>query len=203
MTITPDRKLFSRMVLDGLTICAFLGFMALVIWTAIHVAGVPQDIEKANQIIPLLAGGAVVLFWIIYLPITSLWIKNLSYSIEDDRVTIHKGILTKVQQNIPYRAITDFQLHRSLWDRAMGIGSIKIQTAGQHAGAQQFEGVLAGLLDYTNLHQQLRAKLNRLHPMSDSATGVTSQIGRPDDGEVRYQVLEEVRAIRKLLESRK
>jgi uncharacterized membrane protein YdbT with pleckstrin-like domain len=156
----------------------------------------------ASRIIPLIAGGVILLFWAVYLPISALWIKNLIYSIDDDRVTIYKGVLTKVQQNIPYRAITDFQLHRSLWDRAMGIGSIKIQTAGQHTGAQQFEGVLAGLLEYTDLHQQLRAKLTKLHPMSDSATGVTSQIGRPDDSEVRYQVLEELRQIRKVLEKK-
>jgi uncharacterized membrane protein YdbT with pleckstrin-like domain len=202
MKITPDRKLFSRMVLDGLTLTVLAGLFALIIWTIIQFAGKPEEAAEASRIIPLVVGSVILLFWVVYLPYITLWIRNLSFYIEDDRVMIHKGIFAKIQQNIPYRAITDFQLHRSLWDRSLGIGTIKIQTAGQHAGAQKYEGELAGLLEYTDLHHQLRAKLTKLHPMLDSATGVTSQIGRGDDSEVRFQVLEELRAIRKVLESR-
>ena len=93
-----------------------------------------------------------------------LWIKNLAYVIEEDRITVHKGILTKIQQNIPYRAITDFMLHRSLHDRFLGIGAIRIQTAGQTQTMTGYEGQLAGLVQWNDLLQQLREKVKKLHP---------------------------------------
>ena len=38
--------------------------------------------------------------------------------------------LTKKEQNIPYRSITDFVLKRGPFDRYLGIGTIQVQTAG-------------------------------------------------------------------------
>ena len=53
--------------------------------------------------------------------------------------------MTKIQQNIPYRAITDYILHRSIYDRMLGLASIRIQTAGQIQTPTGYEGNLAGL----------------------------------------------------------
>jgi putative membrane protein len=198
MNIKPDSKLMSRIHLDYLTIVFFTALLAAII-TLIIAFAEPQKLEAGLPIIWGITLGLAVLGWIILLPIATLWVKNLTYSIEDDRVTIHKGIITKIQQNIPYRAITDFQLHRSLWDRVLGIGSIRIQTAGQHTGGTGFEGVLSGLLNYEDLHLQLRAKLTRLHPAADMATGVQSRTAPPEK-DMSYQMLEELRAIRKSLE---
>jgi len=199
MSIQPDSKLKSRIYLDYLTVVVFAAILAAIV-TVIIAFAKPQKLDDAASVIWGIALGLIVLGWIVIIPVVSLWVKNLSFIIEEDRVTIHKGILTKIQQNIPYRAITDFQLHRSLWDRALGIGSIRIQTAGQQQGGSGFEGVLSGLREYENLHHQLRARLTRLHPVSDSVTGVTERkpSGKDDGFEnVRYQILEELRAIRK------
>ncbi len=202
MEVNPDSKLLSRIHLDYMTIVIFASILAAII-TLIIAFAEPQKLDTALKIIWGIALGLSVLGWLLLLVIARLWVKNLAFCIEEDRVTIYKGILTKVQQNIPYRAITDFQLHRSLWDRVLGIGSIRIQTAGQNTGGTGFEGVLSGLLDYEDLHMQLRAKLNKLHPTSDSVTGVTEKASATkDDGfeNVRYQILEELRAIRKAVE---
>jgi uncharacterized membrane protein YdbT with pleckstrin-like domain len=199
MEVKPDPKLLRRIHLDYLTVAVFLCLLALIIWQIIYFAE-PAKITPATNIIWGITLGLIILGWLLLTPIASLWVKNLTYFIENDRVTIYKGILTKVQQNIPYRAITDFQLHRSLWDRALGIGSIRIQTAGQQASSGSgFEGVLSGLLDYEDLHHQLRAKLTSLHPKDDVATTVESRTA-PPNGDVQYQILEELRAIRKALE---
>ncbi|MBU0691150.1 PH domain-containing protein [bacterium] len=202
MEVKPCSKLLSRIHLDYLTVVVFAAILAAILSVIIALAE-PEKLETALNIIWGITLGLSVLGWILLAIIVPLWVKNLSYSIEEDRITVNKGVLTKVQQNIPYRAITDFQLHRSLWDRALGIGSIRIQTAGQHTGGTGYEGVLSGLLDYEDLHTQLRAKLNKLHPVSDSVTGVTEKSASiKDDGfdNVRYQILEELRAIRKAVE---
>jgi len=101
-----------------------------------------------------LAGIALLSFVISW-----LWIRNLEYVVEDDRIRIHKGILTKLQKNIPFRAVTDFALERSLFDRWLGIGSIKIQTAGQSHQAAGYEGVMGGLTDYDNWYTLLHERV--------------------------------------------
>jgi putative membrane protein len=142
--------------------------------------------------------GLVILMWIIAYPIIHLWIKNLTYIIYDDRVTIHKGILTKTQQNIPFRAITDFALERSIFDRLLGIGAIKIQTAGQSKSPTGYEGKLSGLIDYDDLHTDLREKLHHLHPRSASLT--TTEPEKGSDTDILMQILTELKGIRRNLD---
>jgi len=45
-----------------------------------------------------------------------------------------------------------------LFDRFLGIGSIKVQTAGA-SGQAGYEGILSGILDYEEVHKNLRIKL--------------------------------------------
>ena len=118
-----------------------------------------------------------------------------------DRITIHKGILTKIQQNIPYRAITDFRIHRSLYDRFLGIGTIRIQTAGQSHTATGFEGQLSGLIDWERLQLELREKVKSLHPVSQAAA-VTEPEKIATDKDTQTLILEELREIRKVIESK-
>jgi uncharacterized membrane protein YdbT with pleckstrin-like domain len=158
MEIKPDKKLLTKQWLVLLTISVFLVFIAIALQLLIPL----EEGVASNQVAIILwpiTIGIILLLWAISAPIITLWIKNLTYYIEDDRITIFKGILTKQQQNIPYRAITDFILHRSLYARFLGIGAIRIQTAGQSPTATGYEGQLSGLVQWDDLHQQLRSKL--------------------------------------------
>ncbi|MCK5329951.1 MAG: PH domain-containing protein, partial [Candidatus Marinimicrobia bacterium] len=130
MNITPDPKLITKQwyILLTITCCAIISAGIILLLIRIIEGFLPQT---TLLIVGLITSGSIILMWIIAVPIVLLWIRNLSYRIEEDRITIFKGILTKVQQNIPYRAVTDFALKRTLFDRMLGIGSICIQTAGQ------------------------------------------------------------------------
>ena len=115
--------------------------------------------EKDNGSLVLILGSIgypVLCFFILFF--TKLWINNLSYIIKDSSITIYKGIFTKIEQNIPNNKVTDFVLYRDLFDRFLGIGSIKVQTAGA-SGQAGYEGVLSGILDYEEVHKNLRNKL--------------------------------------------
>ena len=160
-TIKPDKKLFTKTVWILLTVSAFILLGISIVHLIIH---------NAPPIIWLIAAIVVIVMWLIAYPIAKLWIRNLAYVIQEDRITIQKGILTKTQQNIPYRSITDFILQRSLYDRILGIGAIRIQTAGQSQSPSGYEGNMAGLIQYERLHDQLRGKLQLLHPTSESLT---------------------------------
>jgi uncharacterized membrane protein YdbT with pleckstrin-like domain len=145
--------------------------------------------------------GILILMWIISAFFVTLWIKNLTYHFEDDRITIFKGILTKQQQNIPYRAITDFVLRRSLYDRLLQIGAIRIQTAGQARSATGYEGQLSGLVRWDDLHQQLRGKLKSLHSIAGATTGAEPILSLSSDDKLK-QIVEELQAIRNVLENK-
>ena len=150
------------------------------------------------MIVWLVCLGLISSMWIFTFPLIYLWIKNLSYFIHHDCVTIQSGIITKKEQNIPYRSITDFVLARGPFDRILGIGTIKIQTAGQSTSATGYEGSLSGLIDYEPLHAKLKEKLSSLHPISESTA--TSKSVKQSDDSVLIQILEELKEIRKNIE---
>ena len=132
-------------------------------------------------------------------PVLIMWVKNLSYVIGEEKITIHKGILTKVQKNIPYRAITDFIVNRSVFDRVLGIASIRIQTAGQSQTPMGYEGNIAGIKDWNELHRILRDRLKNLHPLSEALA--TREPGSSSaEGDLLVLILNELKAIRKVLE---
>jgi len=81
------------------------------------------------------------------------------------------------------------------------IGSIKIQTAGQTQNTTGYEGKLTGLLDWDNLHENLRAKLGKLHPESEKNKADESFFISQDVDKLQL-ILAELRKIRYILEKK-
>ena len=124
-----------------------------------------------------------------------LWINNLGYIIKDSSITIYKGIFTKIEQNIPNNKVTDFVLYRDLFDRFLGIGSIKVQTAGA-SGQAGYEGVLSGILDYEEVHKNLR---NKLISNQTSTSNESVKSSRVSNETVLTDILAELKDINKKL----
>ena len=191
--LKPDRKYLIKGTWIIVTVSALLALLIAIIHLVIHL--VDGDMEAA-VILWIVSLSIILAMWVIAYPILYLWYKNLEYTVFEDRVCIHKGILTKTQQNIPFRAITDFALVRTLYDRFLDIGSIKIQTAGKHiSSSSQYEGNLAGLVNYEDLHSDLRERVKKLHPVSESV--VTRESEKPADAELWQEMLKELKEIRK------
>ena len=190
--IKPDKKYQTAQLLILSVLSSLIIIGAVVLNIIIYLeAGSDSD---GIMVIWLLCLGLISIMWIVSFPLIYLWIKNLSYFIHDDRITIKSGIITKKEQNIPYRSITDFVLARGPFDRILGIGTIKIQTAGQSTSATGYEGTLSGLLDYEPLHADLREKLKSLHPISESTPASEPVIKSGEN--VLIQILEELKEIR-------
>jgi uncharacterized membrane protein YdbT with pleckstrin-like domain len=191
--IKPDRKYLVKGIWILLTVSAGFALLIAIIHLIIYLADGDMQAAEILWIVYLATTGAT---WLIGYPVLFLWYKNLEYRVYEDRVCIHKGILTKTQQNIPFRAITDFALVRTLYDRFLDIGSIKIQTAGKHiSSSSAYEGNLAGLADYDQLHTDLRERVKKLHPISDTVSTRDSE--RPVNADVWKEMLKELREIRK------
>ena len=199
MEIKPNKKLLTKQWYVLLTLSSIILLVGVILQITIPISPKVSVSEVSGILWPIILG-VVILLWLIAVPIITIWIKNLTYYIEEDRITIHKGILSKIKQNIPYRAITDFQLYRSLYDRFLGIASIKIQTAGQSPTATGFEAKLSGVTNWDDLLEQLREKVKRLYPSTDSPA--TTHTIENDNG-LLEKILEELKGIREVLEKRR
>lgn len=186
-TIAPDRRWLTKQYFVLATITAATALAA----GALHLIGAAALDEADRGDLGLLiwgiSGAAALVMWLIAVPILVLWHRNLSYAIEPQRIVIRKGILTRIQQNIPFSMVTDFRLQRSLYDRALGIGSIQVQTAGQGVAGAGYEGKLAGLEDWGELHEHLRGRIRGTAMSTDDV----------DLGDI----LDEIREIRRVLET--
>ncbi len=195
MELRPDiNKLMRRDIYTFLTIT----LVTIISFLIIHILVVTfnQDVtntEFVRNVWPWVAGSLACL-WVFAPGLIYLWIINLRYSIEDERLVIQKGILTKKNISIPYSAVTDFTLSRSLYERWLNIGTLLVQTAGQGTQTGMPDGKLEGLTDFDALHTTLRAKVKAYRGSSqdETASTVESDAG---DAEVLQSILEEVKRI--------
>jgi len=179
MHLKPSRKTYTKVFWSYLVILLFTIIAAVVLQIATNEA----------KLIWFLALMLNLPLWIIILPLNLLWIKKLSYEINAKNITIYKGIISKTEQNINFTKITDFQLHRSLFDRWLAIASVRIQTAGQAANnSSGYEGVLVGMENWQEIYPDLKNKINDEKPEAEEPENISEKI------------LEELQKIRALME---
>lgn len=201
MDLQPDiKKLMRREIYTLLTITTVI----LIIFSTIQVLVVTLNpdahhVEFIRYGWPWVGGGLLAL-WLITPGLLYLWIKNLKYLIEDERLVIHKGIITKKNVSIPYSAVTDFTLSRSLYERWLGIGTILIQTAGQSTQPSGYEGKLEGLVKFEALHETLRAKIKAFRRGKQEEISPLGSDTSLNDSAVLKSILEEVKRIGKKLD---
>lgn len=197
MEIKPNIKLlFTRETYTFITIS--LAIILATVITQVLVVGLDDEVTNQEFLYYVWSWvvGSLVLLWTLGYWIAYLWITNLAYSIEDERVVISKGIITKKNVSIPYAAITDFTLSRSLYERWLGIATIFVQTAGQGAQAGGHEGRLEGLVDFDDLHTTLR---DRIKSYKLDRTEGASEPVVASEAEVLSEILNEVKKISRKL----
>ena len=185
--ITPDKLYFKKQLLGLGLMTVFLYIPGLIFCLIIGEEG---------TILLLLGTCGWALFSLIFIFLVKWWIKNLQYIIKENSVTLYKGILTKIEKNIPNKNVTDFVLYRDLLDRFLGIASIKIQTAGQSTSSTGYEGVLSGILDFNLIHQDLKQKLIKKDVINQSSV---NQSELKTDSAVLNDILKELKNINQSL----
>ena len=188
-SLKPDKVYFKKQI-----------YIAILTTFIVHLFFIPFCLfvlgEKDNGTLVLMLGSIswfILCFVILFF--YKLWIGNLSFVIKDSSIAIYKGIFTKIEQNIPNSKVTDFVLYRDLFDRFLGIGSIKVQTAGA-SGESGFEGVLDGILDYNEVHKNLRDKLVSIQSSISNESINNSSIS---NDKVLVEILNELKDINKKL----
>ena len=97
------------------------------------------------------------------------------YGFSKDRLFIKTGVFSTKEDEVRLYRITDVSLHRSLWQRIMGMGSIKIYSADQSLG--DFE--IKNIRDCENVKEQL----SQLVEDERQAKRVSSREFLMDEGE--------------------
>ena len=197
MQLKPDPKLLTKHFYGGLIGTASISFFVIPFLFIIS-----QDQGDAwfdfFKIALLVYAVIVGIIWIVASYFTKLSISNLEYTILDNKITLLSGIFTKTEKNIPYSKVTDFVLKRTLLDRYLGIGSIKIQTAGQSADpyGTGYEGNVDGLDDYESIHQKLKERLMAFNTNEPNPKSVENQMS---DDAVLKEILLELKNIKNII----
>ncbi len=152
-----------------------------------------------------LVPGAGWTYVAIFLAANAVWIiiacalilpycRSISYELRDDEVVVRRGILTRSEDVVPYRMVTNVALKRGPFDRLFGIGTLQVHTAGfsQQTAA---ESTLTGLANYQQVRELIMAQVHRQRPAAESS--VPSQpLGHEDVPDILQGILDEVRGMR-------
>ena len=141
----------------------------------------------------------------IYLAANAVWIvvacllippycRSISYELGEEELVVRRGILTKSEDVIPYRMVTNVAVKRGLLDRWLGMGTLLVHTAGfsQQTSA---EATLSGLTNWLEVRERL---MTAVHRQTGVGEGVVEAkpLGQEDVPEILQGILDEIKALR-------
>ena len=186
----PNSKYQFKMML----VITLIGFLILV--GAGIVSGlIGLDDPGAGLVVFGIMIVGVAIYWVIAMLITVPYYRSLRYEIQDDEVIVKVGIITHSVKHVPYRTVTNITVKRDIFDRwFFNLGTLTIQTAGM-SGQTGAEESLVGLENVQEVYELVVTELRRFRGAMSPTTGQEELTVEGSTG-----LLEEVQAIRKLLE---
>jgi membrane protein YdbS with pleckstrin-like domain len=190
---TPHSKYQIKMLVS-ITLIAFLVLLAGGILATLIFFDDPQ----AGLVTFAIVFFCDLLFWLVGMILSVPYFRSLRYEILEDEVIVHVGIITHSVKHVPYRTVTNITVKRDLLDRwFFNLGSLNIQTAGM-SGQSGAEEKLVGMENIQEIYELVVSELRRFRGAMPATAGQGEPL--PD---VNAAMLEEVQAIRRLLEEEK
>jgi uncharacterized membrane protein YdbT with pleckstrin-like domain len=189
----PDRKYLTKR--------RFLGFiwffLILIMVVAIFLGIMFGAGETVTAFIVLgAAGGGALLWFILWLVFLSYYYKSLSYRLKESEMIVNRGVFSKIEKNVPFRAVTNLAIYRSLFDRLFGIGTIRLHTAG-YSGTPLPEENIEGLVNFQEVYDRLIAKIRPLRAMTPKAS---IEMDEDDDQyQINLEILQTLKEIKEIL----
>ena len=184
----PDGKYTGYLLLATLA-------LIVVIWAACCAWMFVDSIFTILIVIGLAVLGVCVVFACIWAP---LYYKSVVYHLNDTEMTWKRGVFFRKTGIVPYNRITNVDIVQGPVMRLFGISHLKIETAGGGASKSSAEIQLEGISDPEPLRQLIMDFVHGQKPAA-AATGTEYKSQNAD----LQALLEEVAAIRRLLEERK
>lgn len=194
-TFKPNNRYLIKLLVS-FTLLAFLILLAGLLFAGL----IGSDKPRSGLVIFMIVLGLDGLFWLVAMLLATPYFRSLEYEIQDDEVIVRVGILTHSVKHVPYRTVTNLTVKRDILDRwIFNLGSLNIQTAGM-SGQTGAEEQLVGLENVQEVYEMVVTELRRFRggmtPTAAEAEG-ESLAASPESSQA---LLEEVQAIRKLLE---
>ena len=172
--------------------------MGLILWLSLLVYIPASEVPKFVWVLCLIG-------WAILTGLIAIWIpafyKSLRYVVESDCVKMAKGVFWKKNVTVPFTKITNVDVTQGPLQRMFDIGTIKVQTAGA-GGAQgaRPELVLVGMRDLEGLKETIMERVRGYEP--SKSADVRQKVSEDSETEVLSRMLQELIAIRELLEEK-
>lgn len=140
--------------------------------------------------LPTLAIIAFVAYWI------PLYYESIVYRLTVTEITWQRGVWFRQTGIVPYNRITNVDIIQGPLMRFFSFSAVRVQTAGYSAQAQA-EIILNGIEDPKDLQEKIMNFVRRTGPVA--VGGGPEEVPVPPAADA---IVEELRAIRRLLESR-
>lgn len=156
-------------------------------WLVPAILAAPAVVAAVTGV-PILAGVLFTLYWI------PLYYRSISYRLTVTEITWQRGVWFRQTGIVPYNRITNVDITQGPLMRFFSFSALRVQTAGYSAQARA-EIVLNGIEDAGDLQEKIMGFVRRGGPVAVE--------GEPEAPAVAADaVVEELRAIRRLLEGR-
>jgi membrane protein YdbS with pleckstrin-like domain len=150
-------------------------------------------IAALSSFVPLLVVIAIVLYWI------PRFHSSIKYVLDDDDITVTRGVWWKTKSVVPYNRITNINIYQGPISRRFGLAKLAIQTAGfsgvSSSGHKTAEAELIGIRNFEEMKDTIIGMVKGIKPQAVEAEAETRPIRNLND-----QLLEELRRIRKAVE---
>jgi membrane protein YdbS with pleckstrin-like domain len=146
-----------------------------------------------SSFVPLIIVAGFTLYWI------PKFHSSINYVLEDDKITVTKGVWWKTKSFVPYNRITNVNIYQGPISRHFGLGKLSIQTAGfsgaTSSGGKVAEAVILGIRNFEEVKDIVMRFVKGLKP---EAVEAEAEVKPSKD--MNQQILSELRKIRKAVE---
>ena len=144
-----------------------------------------------SSFVPLMIAVAVMLYWI------PRYYSSIKYVLNDDNVTVTRGVWWKTKSVVPYNRITNINIYQGPISRHFQLAKLAIQTAGfsgvSSSGHKTAEAELIGIKNFEEIKDAIIGLVRGMKPQAVEAAAEPSR-------HLNEQILEELRRIRKAVE---
>ena len=188
-----DLKKIYQVYLGIVLVGGFLWWMIPVVVIVMLSFEMWIGVVALSSFVPLLIVVGVVLYWI------PKFHSSITYVLEDDKITVKKGVWWKTKSFVPYNRITNINIYQGPISRRFGLGKLSIQTAGfslgGRSGGREAEAVVFGVKNFEEIKDII---INFVRGMKPEAVEAEAEV-KPSKN-INQQILVELRKIRKAIE---
>lgn len=172
--MTEEKKVFKpneKLIQAYWIISTFVFFVGVIITIAcfLPIFLSEEPLAQSTIIVAIVVGSIELFTYLLSFLCLFYYYKSLEYELTPEEVVVRKGFIFQRMHTLPLRALTNITIYRGIADRLLGLGTLKVHTAG-YSGTSSAEVTIPGLVDYQEIHDQIVSMTKKLRPMTPKAS---------------------------------